>query len=217
MATSATDTAASGGRPATVDVNDPISADERAAIARLDNNALIVRLLFTINHLSRWLSPVHDPARLERAVYRGEPSVKDLLIGMRNHELAVFPRIHLIAVQDNPDLDQLAEPQPTEARRATDRQRTTIALLSEFRRLRQSTCSVLRALPDAGWRRDGTSRRQHDVTIRELAESLAEHDLRFLRVMDETLDRVGAREGLAQIQKAHLDELLKLVPERLTI
>ncbi len=198
-------------------VDEPISDDERAAIARVDNNALIVRLLFTINHLSRWLSPVHDPVRLERAVYRGEPSVKDLLIGMRDHELAIFPRVHLIAVRDNPDLDQLADPEPTAARHATDRARTTIALLSEFRRLRQSTCAVLRALPDAGWRREGTSRRRHDVTIRALAESLAEHDLRTLRVMDETLDRVGAREGLAQLQTAHLDELLKLVPERMTI
>jgi hypothetical protein len=206
-----------GGVRARFDLSDPISDDGRAVIARMDNNALIVRLLFTLNHLSRWLSPVHDPNRLERSLYRGEPTVKELLIGMRDRELAVFPRIHLIAVQDNPDLDQLADPEITDARRALDHQRTTIALMSEFRRLRQSTCSTLRALPDAGWRRQGTSRRRHDVTIRELAEGLAEHDLRYLRVMDEMLDRVGAREGLAPLQTVHLDDLLKLVPERVEI
>ncbi len=206
-----------GGQRARFDLNDPISADERAVIARMDNNALIVRLLFTLNHLSRWLSPVHDPNRLERSVYRGEPTVKELLIGMRDHELAVFPQIHLIAVQDNPDLDKLADLEITDARRALDRQRTTIALMSEFRRLRQSTCSTLRALPDAGWLRGGTSRRHRDVTIRELAEGLAEHDLRYLRVMDETLDRVGARDGLAPLQTVHLDDLLKLVPEQVNV
>ena len=206
-----------GGQRAKFDLNDPISADERAVIARMDNNALIVRLLFTLNHLSRWLSPVHDPNRLERSVYRGEPTVKELLIGMRDNELRVFPQIHLIAVQDNPDLDKLADPEITDTRRALDRQRTTIALMSEFRRLRQSTCSTLRALPDAGWLREGTSRLRHDVTIRELAEALAEHDLRYLRVMDETLDRVGARDGLAPLQTVHLDDLLKLVPEQVKV
>ncbi len=206
-----------GGQRAKFDLSDPISADERAVIARMDNNALIVRLLFTLNHLSRWLSPVHDPNRLERSVYRGEPTVKELLIGMRDNELRVFPQIHLIAVQDNPDLDKLADPEITDARRALDRQRTTIALMSEFRRLRQSTCSTLRALPDAGWLREGTSRLRHDVTIRELAEELAEHDLRYLRVMDETLDRVGARDGLAPLQTVHLDDLLKLVPEQVKV
>ena len=35
--------------------------------------------------------------------------------------------------------------------------------------------------------------------------------------LDETLDQVGAREGLAEIQKTHLDELLKLVPEHLKL
>lgn len=210
-------TTAGGGQRARADLSDPISAEERAVIARLDNNALIVRLLFTLNHLSRWLSPVHDPNRLERSLYRGEPTVKELLIGMRDHELVVFPQIHLIAVQDNPDLDELADPEITDARRALDRQRTTIALMSEFRRLRQSTCSTLRALPDAGWHRQGTSRRRHDVTIRELAEGLAEHDLRYLRVMDEMLDRVGARDGLAPLQTVHLDDLLKLVPERVEV
>ncbi len=66
-----------------VDVNAPIPVEQRAAIERMDNNSLIIRLHFTINHLSRWLSPIHDEHKLERSLYRGEPSPKEILILMR--------------------------------------------------------------------------------------------------------------------------------------
>ncbi len=89
--------------------------------------------------------------------------------------------------------------------------------MAQFRRLRQGTCSLLRSAPDDAWSLKGTSRRERNVTIRELAEQLALHDYRFLRALDETLDQVGAREGLAEIQKTHLDELLKLVPGTLRL
>src|SRR5438045_4076037 len=89
------------GRPA----SGPTAAD--VAIQDLDNDSLIIRLHFTINHLSRWLTPVHERVRLEHSVRRGEPSVKALLLGLRNEELRVFPKMHLIAVKNNPDLDKL--------------------------------------------------------------------------------------------------------------
>ena len=90
-------------------------------------------------------------------------------------------------------------------------------MMAQFRRLRQGTCSLLRSLPDDAWDLRGTSRRARNVTVRGLAEHLALSDYRHLRALDETLDQVGAREGLAAIQKAHLDELLKLVPTSLRI
>lgn len=200
-----------------VDVNAPVGSEQQAVIRRLDNNSLILRLHFTVNHLSRWLSPIHDPHRLERALYRGEPSPKELLIWMRNEENRVFPKMHLISVQNNPDLDKLPEYQVTPERALLDEQRTPIALLSQFRRLRQSTCSLMRSLPDDAWHRMGASRKSHNTTIRELAEHLAAHDYRHLRALDLALDQSGAREGLAEIQKVHLDELLKLVPEQLRV
>jgi hypothetical protein len=198
-----------------VDVNAPVSAEQRAAIAGLDNNSLILRLHFTIHHLSRWLSPVHDPHKLERSLYRGEPSPKEILIGMRNEEHVIFPRMHLIATQTNADFDKLPPYVVTPERAALDEHRDSIALLSQFRRLRQSTCSLLRSLPDDAWVRRGTSRKGQNATLRELAEYLAGHDYQYLHAMDVALDGVGAREGLAEIQKTHLDELLKLAPTRL--
>ena len=38
-------------------------------ISELSNDSLITRLLFTINHLSRWITPVHDLQRLEPVSY----------------------------------------------------------------------------------------------------------------------------------------------------
>jgi hypothetical protein len=180
-----------------------------------DNNALIVRLHFTINHLSRWLTPIHDPNRLERALYRGEPTAKELVIAMRKEEARIFPKMHLIATQSRPNLDNLPVHEQDPETAATDIATPTIVLMAQFRRLRQGTCSLLRSLPDDAWTLKGSSRRDTNASVRELAEHLALHDYRSLRAMDRTLDQVGAREGLAEIQKTHLDDLLKLVPDTL--
>ena len=200
-----------------VDVNAPIPVEQLAAIERMDNNSLIVRLHFTINHLSRWLSPIHDEHRLERSLYRGEPTPKEILIGMRDEEHRIFPKMHLITVQNNPDLDKLPAYVVTPERTELDIQRAPIALMGQFRRLRQSTCSLLRSIPDDAWSRLGSSRKGQNTNLRTLAIHLAHHDYQYLRALDLALDHVGARDGLAEIQKTHLDELLKLVPERLRI
>ena len=200
-----------------VDVSAPVGDDVRRQISRSDNNSLIIRLHFTIHHLSRWLTPIHDANRLERAVYRGEPTAKELVIGMRDEEERVFPKMHTIAALTRPDLDKIPAWQPDPRAAERDRTSPTIVLLAQFRRVRQGTCSLLRSLPDDAWDLKGRTRQGPNVSIRELAEQLALHDYRYLRALDETLDQVGAREGLAKIQKAHLDELLKLVPNRLQL
>src|SRR5687768_5127253 len=112
----------------------------------LSNNSLIIRLHFAVNHLSRWLTPIHDVRRLERSPYRNEPSVKDLLIQMREEERRGFARLHAIATMNNPDLDKLPAPIITPDQAAFDRERSVLSILAEFRRLRQSTCSLLRSL-----------------------------------------------------------------------
>ena len=198
-----------------IDVNAPVSDELRNRIRISDNNALIVRLHFTINHLSRWLTPIHDPNRLERALYRGEPTAKELVIAMRKEEARIFPKMHLIATQSRPNLDNLPVHEQDPVTAATDIATPTIVLMAQFRRLRQGTCSLLRSLPDDAWTLKGSSRRDTNASVRELAEHLALHDYRSLRAMDRTLDQVGAREGLAEIQKTHLDDLLKLVPDTL--
>jgi hypothetical protein len=184
------------------------------AISDLDNDSLVIRLTFTVNHLSRWLTPVHDQAKLTRAPRRGEPSVKELLLRLRDEELRVFPKVHLITVRTLPDLDKQPEPVRPPEGVARDRAATPLEVMAEFRRLRQSTCSHLRSLPDSAWPRVGISRREHDWTIRGLAEHLAAHDLAVLREMDEALERAGARAGITAASRVRLPELLRLAPAR---
>lgn len=198
-----------------VDLDAPISAEDARAIRALDSNALILRLHFTVHHLSRWLTPIHDRNRLERSLYHGKPSPKQILLGMRDHELVVYPMMHVIAVQDDPDLDALPPSVPTPAQLMADQERSTVELMAQFRRLRQGTCSLLRSLPDPGWERKGYSRRHTNTNLLELAIDLVDHDMRYMRAMDQTLNEVGAREGIAEIQKTPYDKLLKLAPDSL--
>lgn len=200
-----------------IDVNAPVPDEVRRQIQQADTNSLIIRLHFTIHHLSRWITPIHDANRLERSRYRGQPTAKELVIGMRQEEERVFPKLYLIGTQTRADLDTLPEWAPDPAIAARDQASTTVVLLAPFRRLRQSTCSLLRSLPDDAWDLKGYTRRGPNVSIRQLAEHLALHDYQYLRALDQTLNQVGAREGLAEIQKASLDELLKLVPDTLRI
>ncbi len=50
------------------------------------------------------------------------------------------------------------------------------AVVKEFRRLREDTLLLLRALPDAAWRRTGLHPKRGELTVEQLAEVLAGHD-----------------------------------------
>lgn len=181
-------------------------------ISELSNDSLVTRLLFTVNHLSRWITPVHDLQRLERSPIRGTPSVKGLLLQMRDREQLIFPKLHAIAIKNDPDLDRLPRPLPTPEQIAADASRSALTSLAEFRRLRLSTTSLLRSLPDNAWNRVGTSRIEHDWQVRSLAEHLANADLDDLQQMDEALDRSGVRQGINALARVPLDDLLRLAP-----
>src|SRR5215210_2451728 len=120
-------------------------------IENLSNDSIIIRLHFTVNHLSRWLTPIHTFERLDRALYRNEPSIKELVIRMRQEERRIFPKLHLMATETNPDLDRLPEPAITTEQRALDDSHSVLTVLAEFRRLRQSTCALLRSLTASAW------------------------------------------------------------------
>lgn len=192
-----------------VRVGPPLDAE---SVKKLTNDQVVIRLVNTISHLSRWLSPVHDHNRLERAVRRGEPSVKDLVLRLRDEERRVFPLMHAIANRDNPDLDRLPVLYPTEAELRHDREAPVLELQAECRRLRQSTTSLLRSLPDVSWQRTGQSRVIGKQTIRGLADQLLLHDQEVLAELNRTLDRVGARDGIAEVSKASLTDLQRLSP-----
>jgi hypothetical protein len=175
------------------------SAD--SSIRDLSNDALIIRLIQTVNHLSRWLTPIHDRTVLEFSPRRSEPSVKDLLIRMRDTETRAYGFMNAIATERNPDLDRVPRVEPTPVQVSLDRSAHPLVIMSEFRRVRESSTSLLRALPDTAWERSGYSRTDRNWTIRELAEYLARHDREMLQRIDRVLSRSGARDGIAAVSQ----------------
>jgi hypothetical protein len=191
----------------------PVSEQELetadSSIRDLSNDALIVRLIQTLNHLSRWLTPIHDRTVLEFSARRSEPSAKELLLRMRDTETRAYGFMNAIASERDPDLDRIPRVEPSPAQTSVDRSAHPLVIMSEFRRVRESTTSLLRALPDSAWERSGHSRTQRNWTIRELAEYLARHDREMLQGIDRVLSRSGARHGIAavsQVDFTHIEE-----------
>jgi hypothetical protein len=172
-----------------------------SSIHGLSNDALIIRLIQTVNHLSRWLTPIHDRTVLEFSPRRSELSVKELLLRMRDTETWAYGFMNAIATERNPDLDRIQRVEPTPVQSAVDRSAHPLVIMSEFRRVRESSTSLLRALPDNAWDRGGYSRTERDWTIRELAEYLARHDREMLQRVDRVLSRTGARDGIASVSQ----------------
>src|SRR5690349_9642567 len=82
-----------------VDRNEGEAADmaqARAYVRRLSNDALIVTLINTLNHLSRWLTPIHDHTLLAYATRRSERSVRDVLLEMRETDTRVYALMYAI-------------------------------------------------------------------------------------------------------------------------
>jgi hypothetical protein len=182
-------------------VEEEVTESTESSIRDLSNDALIIRLLQTVNHLSRWLTPIHDPTALEFSARRSEPSVKELLIRLRDTEVRAYGFMNAIASERDPDLDRVPRVESSPAQIAVDRSAHPLVIMSEFRRVRESSTSLLRALPDTAWERSGYSRTQRNWTIRELAEFLAGHDREMLQRIDLALSRSGAREGIAAVSQ----------------
>jgi hypothetical protein len=180
-----------------------------SSIRDLSNDALIIRLIQTVNHLSRWLTPIHDRTVLEFSPRRSEPSVKELLLRMRDIETRVYGLMNAIALERDPDLDRIPRVEPSQVQISVDRSAHPLVIMSEFRRVRESSTSLLRALPDNAWERGGYSRTDRNWTIRELAEHLVGHDREMLQRIDRVLSRSGARDGIAavsQVDFTHIEE-----------
>jgi DinB superfamily len=184
------------------------------AVPDLDNDSLIVRLQMTVNHLSRWLTPITDKSILMRSAKRGELSVFELLQELRNTEQVAFARMNAIANKINPDLDKLPDPRYFAEKDQPGFDRSPLSVLAQFRRLRQSTCALLRSLPDSAWQRVGTSRLEHDWQIRTIAEFLADNDTRILHLMDVALHNTGVRRNINEASGVHLTELMEIYPVR---
>src|SRR5688500_16797255 len=92
-----------------------------SSVRDLSNDALIIRLIQTLNHLSRWLTPIHDQTVLEFSPRRSEPSVKELLVRMRDTETRAYGFMNAIASERDPDLDRIPHVEPSAVQVSVDR------------------------------------------------------------------------------------------------
>jgi hypothetical protein len=115
--------------------------------------------------------------------------------------------MNAIATQVNPDLDKAPLLQRSPLQREADARASALVVMAEFRRVRESSTSLLRAMPDTAWTRGGFSRTARDWTIRELAESLAVNDWVQLGLIDTALDESGLRMGVAKVSQVARDGL----------
>ena len=144
---------------------------------------IYIRLFHMLNQLSKRLSPQRDEARLSRPAHRGEWSVRETIMHLRDNEAEVYPKLHLMANATHPDLSRIgavrnADYHPDDL---------TLTVLSQFRRIRISTVSLLRELPRDAWERTGVDTDGTIVTIRQMAIELIRHDAEHLAQIDETL------------------------------
>jgi len=153
-----------------------------------DLDEIILALTNTPNWLSKRISPQRDMSKVNRPAERGEPSVRDIIARMRDTEARYFPKMHLISVAQVPDLRRVQQIGPTEY----DPDDSVFMVMSQFRRVRQSTLSLLRELPADGWKRAGVDVDNVTVTIRDLALELVDFDAERLAQIDEILIARGA-------------------------
>jgi hypothetical protein len=144
---------------------------------------IVIPLTLMPSWLSKRITPQRDETKLTRAAERGEWSAREIIAHLRDNEAIYFPKLNLIATSEFPDLRRAAGAVPT-AHKLED---STFTVMSQFRRLRQSTLSLLRELPRDAWRRAGRDVDGSTLTIRDFALELVRHDAEHLRQLDETL------------------------------
>jgi hypothetical protein len=149
---------------------------------------IILPLTQMPNYLSKRITPQRDATKLTRAAVRGEWSVREIVAHLREREAQYYPKMQRIATSEFPDLRNVANIGPTEY----NRDDSTFLVMSQFRRLRQSTLSLLRELPRDAWKRAGRDVNGDTVTIELLARELVAHDAEHLAQIDETLIARGA-------------------------
>ncbi len=109
----------------------------------------------------------------------GKWTAHELLAHLADFELVMSARCRLIAFQDNPVLASYDQAPWLEGwRREKESLDETIV---RFLALRNAQVALFRNLPEAGWKRYGTHTAEGRLTIRDLMERTAGHDLHHLR------------------------------------
>jgi hypothetical protein len=153
-----------------------------------ENERLIIALTQTLNHLTKRISPQRDETKVNRPAARGEWSVRDIVAHLRDNEAIVFAKLHMIATQEAPDLRRV----DLSGGAGYDPDDSIFTVMSQFRRLRHSTISLLRELHPDAWRRTGRDVDNSTVTIRSLVRELINHDAEHMAQVDEVLIARGA-------------------------
>jgi len=148
---------------------------------------IVIPLTQMPNWLSKRITSIRDQTKLTRAAERGEWSVREILAHLRDNESYYFPKLYTIATAEHPDLRRIAA--VTVHAYPDD---SALSVMSQFRRLRQSTLSLLRELPADALRRAGVDVDGSTMTVRDLALELRRHDAEHLRQIDATLIARGA-------------------------
>ena len=115
-----------------------------------------------------------DGEALRRRPIPDKWSIVELACHLRDAERIYAERFTKVAHQDRPafwlaDNDRLAE-------KLHYRDADLASVLKEFRRLREDTLVLLRALPHPVWQRTGRHPRRGEETLEQIAVHLAEHD-----------------------------------------
>ena len=101
-------------------------------------------------------------------------SIVEIACHMRDAEKVFAERFTKIAHQDRPALWMMDNDRLAQALRY--READLAAAVKDYRRLREGTLMLLRALPHPVWGRTGRHPRRGEVSIERLAEILANHD-----------------------------------------
>ena len=69
----------------------------------MDEQQIRLNLTNTPNLLSKRLTPQRDELKLTRAPRKNQWSAREIVAHLRDTEARIFPKLYLIAVEDNPD------------------------------------------------------------------------------------------------------------------
>src|SRR5262245_20045632 len=115
-----------------------------------------------------------DPEAARRRPAEGKWSAIEHACHLRDAEQVYAERFTKMAHLDRPTLWMMDNDRVAEVRRYREAELPSV--VREFRRLRELTILLLRALPHAAWQRTGIHPKRGEVSIEQEAEHLAGHD-----------------------------------------
>ena len=148
------------------------------------DRALVIPSLESTPTLLRALAADATEAQSATAPRPGEWSMVEVVRHLVQGDRDTFlPRLRRMLAEDRPRF---------ESTRGADGDRADLAaLLDAFASARREAVRVLRALDEAGWRREGVSPSRGPLTVEAYAQTMADHDIEHLRQMFDLREHLG--------------------------